>query len=50
MGPMESSQASMAPMRPWLRPVNGWGWLPYKIRVQKLLTAVFGMERIRSGS
>jgi hypothetical protein len=41
----------MAPMRPWTRPVSGRGWLPYKIRVQKLLTAaVLGMERIRSGS
>lgn len=51
MGPMERSQTSMAPMRPWTRPVSGWGWLPYKIRVQKLLTAaVLGMERIRSGS
>lgn len=41
----------MAPMRPWTRPVSGWGWLPYKIRVQKLLTAaVLGLERIRSGS
>ncbi|KAL7894598.1 hypothetical protein HDV64DRAFT_282020 [Trichoderma sp. TUCIM 5745] len=41
----------MAPMRPWARPVNGRGWLPYKIRVQKLPTAaVLGMERSRSGS
>lgn len=41
----------MAPMRPWTRPVSGWGWLPYKIRVQKLLTAaILGMERIRSSS
>lgn len=50
MGPMES-QTSMAPMRPWTRPVSGRGWLPYKIRVQKLLpAAVLGMERRRSGS